>query len=78
MRINIPPTLTGQYQENYNYSDDVAGQAEVIVYFGNAEIVRLPARSVERYHYGSWDEATTEIVEETIAAWLIERLVGEG
>lgn len=73
MRINIPATLTARVNsqsDEYPYAD--LDHYEVIVEFGDEEIVRLPTDEP----VSKWDddEAQESLVQKTVGKWLREKL----
>lgn len=76
MEIRLPVTLTGtytQYDDDYNRLD---GLGLVIVQFGDKEITRLPAVKEPYITYDARadEEYEDQVVSETIANWLREKL----
>lgn len=75
MRISIPATLTADYSQ---YDPDtykkVEGPGFVVIRFGDADIVTLPAVR-EATDYYRREEEEEEIAQETVARWLREKLV---
>lgn len=72
MKIELPSALTA----SWNWIASTEDQSYVTVYFGGAEIVTIPAvREVELYSYTP-DDQRKKIIDETVATWLKEKLIG--